>query len=284
MAKVEVRIKYCCCCGLNIATLLVALYSLFIYILFLGLASWSIWRINNNIPDPQPSTIALAKVSIDDNTVVLVDPYFDTLGLYTEELKYGVGVRYPVLLINILIFLAILVATVLLLIGICTNISWLLLPWIGMVSLDVVRGFISCILIFVLSAGDVRKIAVGIFFLGLQLFHISLILIVTAKFQSMRAEEKGTNYKARSVIADSVHMYPGLSAPYPYGRTQRYPATYPNNYGTYHPGDNQYARMNKYPSSISSAKPVDYSKHSPSQYYSNHGSQHSRHYNYGMTM
>ncbi|XP_003370728.1 conserved hypothetical protein [Trichinella spiralis] len=163
MAKVEVRIKYCCCCGLNIATLLVALYSLvenclhFIYILFLGLASWSIWRINNNIPDPQPSTIALAKVSIDDNTVVLVDPYFDTLGLYTEELKYGVGVRYPVLLINILIFLAILVATVLLLIE--HFLATVAVDWNGITRRS--------------SRGDVRKIAVGIFFLGLQLFHVS---------------------------------------------------------------------------------------------------------------
>ncbi|CDW58285.1 hypothetical protein TTRE_0000659201 [Trichuris trichiura] len=189
MAKLEVRIKYCCCCGLNIATLLIALYSLVdeffrakehtydlfqcMYILFLGLAAWSMWRINNGIPDPQPSTVALAQVNVDSNTIILVDPYFDTLGLYTEELKYSIGVRYPVLVINMIIYLIIIISSVLLLFALCLKSPWLMIPWICSVLLDVVRGFISCVMIFVLSGGDVRKIAVGVFFLGLQLFHDS---------------------------------------------------------------------------------------------------------------
>ncbi|KHJ42983.1 hypothetical protein D918_06840 [Trichuris suis] len=187
MAKLEVRIKYCCCCGLNIATLLIALYSLCMYILFLGLAAWSMWRINNGIPDPQPSTVALAQVNVDSNTIILVDPYFDTLGLYTEELKYSIGVRYPVLVINMIIYLIIIISSVLLLFALCLKSPWLMIPWICAVLLDVVRGFISCVMIFVLSGGDVRKIAVGVFFLGLQLFHLngSILTGLRATCQNM---------------------------------------------------------------------------------------------------
>uniref|UniRef100_A0A5S6QQJ1 MARVEL domain-containing protein n=1 Tax=Trichuris muris TaxID=70415 RepID=A0A5S6QQJ1_TRIMR len=287
MAKLEVRIKYCCCCGLNIATLLIALYSLCIYLLFLGLAAWSMWRINNGIPDPQPSTVALAQFNVDSNTIILVDPYFDTLGLYTEELKYSVGVRYPVLVINIIIFLIVSVSSILLLFALCLKSPWLMIPWICSVLLDVVRGFISCIMIFVLSGGDVRKIAVGVFFLGLQLFHISLILIVTAKFQNLLAEKRGISYKERSVMADSVNMYPALPSPYAYSSPttgRRYPGPYQAPYGTYHPGEGAYSRVNKYPTYASSNRQVDYPKMPPVRNYSNHSSQYSRQYNYGMTM
>lgn len=76
-------------------------------------------------------------------------------------------------------------------------------------AVEVVRGVISVVFTFILShvrcrphslvrwasvttavQGNLTRIAVGIFFLGLQIFHISLIIIMMAKFQQTRAERK----------------------------------------------------------------------------------------------
>jgi hypothetical protein len=42
MAKVEVQIRHCLCCGLHIGSVFVALYTLFLYALLTGLAIWAL--------------------------------------------------------------------------------------------------------------------------------------------------------------------------------------------------------------------------------------------------
>ncbi|KHJ42984.1 hypothetical protein D918_06842 [Trichuris suis] len=102
------------------------------------------------------------------------------------------------------------------------------------------------------------------------------------------AEKKGINYKERSVMADSVNMYPALPSPYAYSSPttgRRYPGPYQAPYGTYHPGEGAYSRVNKYPANAASSRQADYSKMPPVRNYSNYSGQYSRQYNnYGMTM
>ncbi|VDO85427.1 unnamed protein product [Soboliphyme baturini] len=97
-------------------------------------------------------------------------------------------VRYPVLVLNILIFCLVIVSSILILVGLCT-VNTLLIPWHSPMSSE--DSFPS----------DVRKIALGIFFLGLQLFHISLILIVTAKFQQMTERKRKPMYKVDGTVS-----------------------------------------------------------------------------------
>lgn len=59
------------------------------YLIFLALASSSLARIMTGTPDPEVKLTVTVRP--DQNTIVVIDPYFDTLGLYTEELKFGPG-------------------------------------------------------------------------------------------------------------------------------------------------------------------------------------------------
>ncbi|VDP55067.1 unnamed protein product [Soboliphyme baturini] len=62
------------------------------YSIFLGLGSWSVWQIDNNQPDVQQNINLLPAATIrteSRDTVIVFDTYFDSLGLYTEELKYS---------------------------------------------------------------------------------------------------------------------------------------------------------------------------------------------------
>jgi len=206
-SKVEVCITYCCCCSLTVATFLITIYTFVMYAVFLGLAAVSIDRIIN--PDGL-NTLNEATIKVDNCTVVQIDPYYYSLGLYTEHMLFTTqSVRLIVLRISIAIFILLIISAIVNLNAhgrettffgssalspnqnhslecTCTQMYWHLVPWLVMMVLDVIRGTILCILIFVWSDGDIRKIAVSIFFLGLQLFHMSLMLIIFAKFQRMR--------------------------------------------------------------------------------------------------
>jgi len=218
--KVEVRIRYCCCCSLRVAAILIAIYTIIMYLIFLALASSSLARLMAGQPDSP--TQAPAVFHADKNTdIVVYDPYFDTLGLYTEETKFNWGIRYPILIINIVIYTLVIIAAILIFVALCVNLPWLILPWIGMMCLDIFRGLISVIVIFVYSGGDIRKIAVGIFFLGLQLFHMSLVLIMIAFFQWMLAKSRGQEFPAdhpdkKSVIVEGSNIYPTMPTHYGY--------------------------------------------------------------------
>lgn len=84
------------------------------YLVFLGLASWQIDKIHRNVQEPtyQDTTpVGIATIDINSNSKkkfwfqkfllkfyenltkffsarVVIDPYFDSLGWYTEEIKY----------------------------------------------------------------------------------------------------------------------------------------------------------------------------------------------------
>jgi len=185
------------------------------------LASNSLARIMNGTPDPAINYSPLVTLRPNQNTIVVIDPYFDTLGLYTEYLKFNVVIRFPLLIINIVVFSLLILAAILVFVALCADFPWLLLPWIGMMCWDILRGTISVILIFVYSGGDIRRIAVGIFFLGLQLFHMSLVLIMIAFFQWMLAKSRGQEFPAdqpdkKSVIVEGSNIYPTMPTHYGY--------------------------------------------------------------------
>ena len=81
--------------------------------------------------------------------------------------------RTLALLIALCIYIPMIVASLLVLIGICLHFSWLLLPWLIIMPLDIIRGLVSTILILILNHGQLARIATGIFFLGLQFLHVS---------------------------------------------------------------------------------------------------------------
>jgi len=229
--RLEVRITYCCCCGLTVAVTLIAIYSLIVYLVFLGLASWQIDKIHRGVQEAtyQDTTpVGIATIDINSNTRIVIDPYFDSLGWYTEEIKYRWEDRYPVLWFNIVVFCFVLIGAILLLVALCTTIQWLLVPYMIFLIVDIIRGIASCIVIFVLSKGDIRKIAVGIFFLGMQLFHISLVMIVFAKFQRMQNKLNGRDYKVverqgeKSILVDGSNNYPTLPSQYAYSSSPQY--------------------------------------------------------------
>lgn len=214
--KVEVRIRYCCCCSLTVAAILIAIYCIIVYGVFLGLASWSLSRTINGNSDRSIEACSAGYIYHFGDTTVIVDPYFCTLGWYTEELKFT-GVRYPVLVIDIVLYILIILASLLVFVALCLTIPYLLLPWIGFMVLDVIRGTISCIFIFIYASTapePIKPVATGIFFLGLQFFHISLILIMIAVFQKMLNRMRGIapyEYEPRSdksILVETIGNYP----------------------------------------------------------------------------
>jgi hypothetical protein len=77
-----------------------------------------------------------------------------------------------VLLIDLCLYVPLIIASLALLVGVCLNSPWLLLPWLILMPFDVLRGLISSILILLMSHGLLARIATGIFFLGLQFLHV----------------------------------------------------------------------------------------------------------------
>lgn len=232
MAKVEVQIRSCFCCGLSLATVFVAVYTLIVYSLLTGLAAWGLSDTLNNSDSSNYRSCELeaqGKIVAENRkltfhgghtTVVVEDSttYHCSFGLYTEELKYEAGPRYTTLVVNIFIYSCVVLASILMLIGLLAYNQWLLVPWIIMMAIDIIRGLISVVFIFIYSYGNLARIATAIFFLGLQFFHISLLMIIIAKFQRMYNRRKG-------IIMDQQYdsrAYPGApSSTYAYSPDNR---------------------------------------------------------------
>jgi len=92
----------------------------------------------------------------------------------------------------------------------------------------------------VLSKGEIRRIAVGIFFLGLQFFHMSLLMVILAKFLRMHNQKYSGSTKIieangeRSIlVTDSSRGYPSVPS-YSYSNSPHYrrePGYYQPSYG-----------------------------------------------------
>uniref|UniRef100_A0A915ERC2 Uncharacterized protein n=1 Tax=Ditylenchus dipsaci TaxID=166011 RepID=A0A915ERC2_9BILA len=220
MAKVEVQIRSCFCCGLTPGSIFIALYTLLLYSLLTGLASWALSDTTNNGDSSYYTSCELegqGKIRADNRkltfqggqtTVIVEDStsYHCSFGLYTEEMKYSKSLRYSTLVFDIFLYVLLILASVILLVGLALYNQWFLIPWM------------------VLIHGNLARIATGIFFLGLQFFHISILLIIIAKFQRIHNRKKG-------LVVDGVdkqydpRVY-GVPAP---------PASIPSNYNGYSP-------------------------------------------------
>ncbi|VDM60802.1 unnamed protein product [Angiostrongylus costaricensis] len=191
MAKVEVQIRSCLCCGLSLATVFVAIYTLILYSLLTGLAAWGLSDTLNNGDSSHYRSCDLeaqGKLTAENRkltfhgghtTVVVEDSttYHCSFGLYTEELKYEAGLRYTTLVVNIFVYVCVVLASILMLLGLLIYNQWLLVPWMIIMAIDIIRGFISVLFIFIYSYGNLARIATAIFFLGLQFFHNSLSVV-----------------------------------------------------------------------------------------------------------
>jgi len=251
MAKVEVQIRHCFCCGLSIGSVVVALYTLFLYALLLILALRGLSDAGNGNDTAYTICEKEAQGVISDeahklrthittNTEVVVQDstiYNCSFGLYTEELKYAAGFRYPMLLFDIVLYALLVLASIALLIGICAYNQWFLIPWIFLMAIDIIRGFISVLVILIFSHGYLARIATGIFFLGLQCLHISMLLIIIAKFQRIYNRKRGL-----SIDADRPYDPRAIYPP---------PTTVPSNYYS--------------PQQRREHDPYPYSDYSPSQ-------------------
>uniref|UniRef100_A0A915AVZ6 Uncharacterized protein n=1 Tax=Parascaris univalens TaxID=6257 RepID=A0A915AVZ6_PARUN len=235
MAKVEVQIRSCFCCGLSLATVFIALYTLLLYALLTGLASWGLsdTTANGDLSHFNSCEMeAQGKIRADNRkltfhegttTVIVEDStsYHCSFGLYTEELKFSYVWRKFTLIVDIILYVLLILASVVLLIGLATYIEWLLLPWIFLMVLDIIRGFISVFFIFFFAHWNLARIATGIFFLGLQFFHISLVMIMIAKFQRMYNRNSGNMIDADRQYDARTAGYPTLPSNYAYSPQMR---------------------------------------------------------------
>ncbi|CEF68668.1 Hypothetical protein SRAE_2000332300 [Strongyloides ratti] len=223
MAKVEVQIRKCFCCGLTPGTFFSALYTLLIFALLTGLGCWGLSDTVNNGDKSHYTSCELeaqGKIRADNRklvfhegtTKVIVEDstsYHCSFGLYTEELKYEKNVRYVTLLVDVFLWAALIVASILCLIGLAIYNEWLLIPWILLMLIEVIRGIISVVFIFIFSHGNLARIATGIFFLGVQFFHVSILMVMIAKFQRMYNRNRGIVMDAdKQYIPDSSRVYP----------------------------------------------------------------------------
>ncbi|MFH4981286.1 hypothetical protein AB6A40_007995 [Gnathostoma spinigerum] len=165
MAKVEVQIRRCFCCGLSLGTVAIALYTLLLYSLLTGLAGWGIAETINSPNSTHYQSCeaeAEGKIRADNRkltfhggrtTVIVEDStsYHCSFGLYTEELKFAFAWRRFTLTVDIILYVLLIIASILVLIGLAVYFEWLLLPWILLMSLDIIRGFISVFFIFFFS-------------------------------------------------------------------------------------------------------------------------------------
>ena len=230
MAKFEVQVRHCFCCGLHPGSIFIALYSLLLFSLLTGLAIYGL-NDTNQYGDKSHFTSceleAQGKINADNRklvianghqTVIIEDStsYHCSFGLYTEELKYSALNRSWVLFWDIVLYILIVIASLIMLVGLIIYNEWLLLPWIALMAFEVFRGLISVFFMFWYSYLNLARLAAAIFFLGLQLFHISLIVLVIAKFQRMHNRNTG-------VVVDADKQY-DPQRPYTTG-------TLPSNYG-----------------------------------------------------
>ncbi|CAP32105.1 Protein CBG13296 [Caenorhabditis briggsae] len=257
MAKVEVQIRRCFCCGLSVATSVIAVYTFILYLLLAIAAGVALSDTATNGDSSHYNSCELeaqGKINAENRkltftggrTVVVVEDstsYHCSLGLYTEELKYSAANRYTSLVIDIILYVSICLASVILLIGLCSYNQWLLIPWGFLMIIDIVRGFISVFFIFWYSYGNLARIATGIFFLGLQFLHITLLMTIIAKFQRISNRKNGipdkvydvrggsrapsTYYGETHAVAPPVHRgenyYPDQHRQQPYGHYDQQP-------------------------------------------------------------
>ncbi|KAF1761951.1 hypothetical protein GCK72_010210 [Caenorhabditis remanei] len=257
MAKVEIQIRRCFCCGLTVGSTLIGFYTLILYFLLAIAAAVALSDTATNGDASHYNSCELeaqGKINAENRkltftggrTVVVVEDstsYHCSLGLYTEELKYSKQNRNVLLLVDLILYVSLVVASLILLLGICCRNQWLLLPWGLLMILDIVRGFISVFFIFWYSYGNLARIATGIFFLGLQFLHISLWMSMAAKFQKMYNRNNGipdkvydvrggsrapsTYYGETHAVAPPPHRgaeyYPDQHRPQPYGHYDQQP-------------------------------------------------------------
>lgn len=242
MAKVEVQIRSCFCCGLSLATVLIALYTLLLFSLLTGLASWGLSDTNLNGDESHYNSCeqeALGKIRAENrklvlhegtHTVIVEDStsYHCSFGLYTEELKFSRDWRRFALIVDIILYVLLIIASIILLIGLASYIEWLLLPWIFLMSFEIIRGMISVFFIFLFAHWNLARIATGIFFLGLQFFHISIIMIMIAKFQKMHNRNLGNVIDDRDYDGRTPRGYPTLPSNYAYSPQMRRDPYYPD--------------------------------------------------------
>ncbi|KAF8357251.1 hypothetical protein PRIPAC_92246 [Pristionchus pacificus] len=219
MAKVEVQIRRCCCCGLSMGATSIALYCLILFSILTGLAAWGLSDTNEHGDASHYNSCELeaqGKINADNRklvftggqtTVVVEDStsYHCSFGLYTEELKYTAQPRYLHLIVDILIYIGVILCSLLLLVGVCTYSYWCLAPWLVVMLIEIVRGLISCFFMFWYSHGNLARLAAAIFFTGLQIFHMSLWVLILAKFQRIYNIKHG-NYIDRPY---DTRVYPG---------------------------------------------------------------------------
>ncbi|VDM96154.1 unnamed protein product [Thelazia callipaeda] len=205
-----------------------------IYSLLTGLASWGLSDTTANDDSSHYTNCeleALGKIRPDNRkltfhegrtTVVVEDSssYHCSFGLYTEELIFSHIWRKFRLITDIIVYVLLIIASMLLLIGLSTYVEWLLLPWIFLMILDVIRGLITVFFILSFAHWNLVRIASGIFFLGMQFFHISLVMIMIAKFQRMHNRKTG-NVIDTDKQYDSRTVYPTLPSNYAYSPQMR---------------------------------------------------------------
>uniref|UniRef100_A0A914HE59 Uncharacterized protein n=1 Tax=Globodera rostochiensis TaxID=31243 RepID=A0A914HE59_GLORO len=224
MAKLEVQVRHCFCCGLTPGSILIGLYTLFLYALLSGFAAWALSETKANGDKPiyedceldalgKSSENKKFKINSGQITVVMEDTssYDCSFGMYTEEMKWQSDTRYVLLLFALCLYIPLIFASILLLAGICLSSEWLLIPWLILLPLDILRGLFSCLFIFLLSHGNLARIATGIFFLGLQFLHISLWIIVLAKFQRIHYRKRGNTLHDGS---NGGHLHRSPQQPY----------------------------------------------------------------------
>ncbi|EJW78977.1 hypothetical protein WUBG_10115, partial [Wuchereria bancrofti] len=133
-----------------------------LYSLLTGLASWGLSDTTANGDSSHYTNCdleALGKVRSDNRKltfhqgatpIVIEDSssYHCSFGLYTEELIFSYTWRRSTLVIDIILYVLIIIASILLLIGLASYVEWLLVPWIFLIILDVIRGLISVFFIF----------------------------------------------------------------------------------------------------------------------------------------
>jgi hypothetical protein len=261
MAKFEVQVRHCFCCGLHPGSFFIALYTLLLFSLLTGLAIYGLNDTNQNGDKSHFTSCELeaqGKINADNRklvianghqTVIIEDStsYHCSFGLYTEELKYSALNRSWVLFWDIVLYILIVIASLIMLVGLLIYNEWLLLPWIALMAFEVFRGLISVFFMFWYSYLNLARLAAAIFFLGLQLFHISLIVLVIAKFQRMHNRNTG-------VVVDADKQY-DPQRPYTTG-------TLPSNYGgAYSPQVRRNGNVDPYVGGGGGA----YSDYSPSQ-------------------
>uniref|UniRef100_A0AC35TUK2 Conserved plasma membrane protein n=1 Tax=Rhabditophanes sp. KR3021 TaxID=114890 RepID=A0AC35TUK2_9BILA len=246
MAKVEVQIRRCCCCGLTPGTVFTALYTLLLFSILVGLGLWGLSDTTQNGDKSHFTSCeleAMGKIRAENRklvfhegttTVIVEDTtsYHCGLGLYAEEMKFEKETRYTLLLVNVFLWVALIIASILCLIGLAIYNEWLLLPWIGLMVIEVIRGLISTFFIFWLSYGNLARLTVGITALAFQFFHISLLLVMFAKFQRMHNRNIGAlvDVDKLQYHPESNHVYPVntmISGPQP---GQVYNGYSPNHY------------------------------------------------------